>query len=1118
MVNLDLQMDQDSALEAARKVAQEYNLGPQGYKQAASFEVNDAVQYYVELEVGGSEAFQKLIKDGLYSPYTWNVRHFKEGEVNESEIRFSPSGQSYGISEWLSEDAPGASLTQDEALKIAKTKANYFENINLREYELIDKSQKVRPSGRIDHTFVYERPTIRIGEGRYRLSLEISGDKLTELVHYIKIPEEFFLKYKEMRSANETIAEIANYVMYFLYVLVGGCFGLFYLLRKRLVIWKAPLFCGLFVASLQALSSINAWPVDWMYYDTAISTQVYILEKIVGLTKSFLFDLFLLTISFMAAESLTRKAFPNQIQFWRLHSAGVANSREVLGRTVGGYLLVGLDLSFLIGLYFFSTKVLGWWTPSGVLFEPDILATYIPWLSPIADSLKAGFWEESLCRAVPIAGAALIGQKLGKRRLFIIGALVFQAILFGALHTNYAGQPSYARLVELIIPSVVYGLIYLRFGLLPCIILHFVYDAVLMSLPLFVSSAQSVLIDKIFVVVLVLAPIGIIFLRRLQKGEWSKLETQNSFNSDWQPSSKNETSAEIGEVKNPKIITPKTFRWFLCAGILGLVVWFYTADLRQTPFPLQINRTKAEILAQKALNDRGVSLDESWLILSTVKVIGKESKKFIKEVGGKNVYNKLMGTYLHPPLWKVRFAKFEGDITERAEEYNVYVLNDTNIVSIYHKLPENRSGAFLNSDQAKKIAYDTLKSKYNLSKNHVKEIGAESDELPSRKDWTFIFSDIVHYQLKTGEARININIAGDEVVTTFRYIHLPEDWKRKYQNKESLKKNIDNFGYNFLLFLVIAASATAVIIWSRKNYSAKAFFYGFAILFVICLLRLVNEFPGEMAEFSTIEPLTNQYVSEITSSLFALILAPLIFGLLFGLTQAKKDSQSSISGVKASLIGVSLGTIFVSVNSLLKYLMPSDDLSWIDYSAADSYFPVLQASLEPLESFIIKTISFILLFLSIDRLTKGWTVRRILISSATIVFSLAYVAVLRQDISLWLLQGIFSGIILLLFYIFVFRNDISIIPITSAAISILALIQVGAERAYSGAVPGALITIVIIGSSSFYLLKKMSNSSDGNNCRETETIFKKHNLLKSFSELDDNKNQIFRDSVRLEHE
>ena len=82
IVNLDLKMDRESALKSAQAVAEKYNLGPEGYKQTASFAVDGDLQYYVELDAGGSEAFQKLIKGGLYSPYIWIVRHFKEGQVN----------------------------------------------------------------------------------------------------------------------------------------------------------------------------------------------------------------------------------------------------------------------------------------------------------------------------------------------------------------------------------------------------------------------------------------------------------------------------------------------------------------------------------------------------------------------------------------------------------------------------------------------------------------------------------------------------------------------------------------------------------------------------------------------------------------------------------------------------------------------------------------------------------------------------------------------------------------------------------------------------------------------------------------------------------------------------
>jgi membrane protease YdiL (CAAX protease family) len=120
-----------------------------------------------------------------------------------------------------------------------------------------------------------------------------------------------------------------------------------------------------------------------------------------------------------------------------------------------------------------------------------MFANYLPSLSALAQALQAGFWEECLFRAIPLATAAIIGERLGKRRAFIAAAMILQALVFAAGHAGYANQPAYARVVELIIPSFAFGTLYLLFGLLPGIVLHFAYDTVWMALPLFVSSRRS---------------------------------------------------------------------------------------------------------------------------------------------------------------------------------------------------------------------------------------------------------------------------------------------------------------------------------------------------------------------------------------------------------------------------------------------------------------------------------------------------------------------------------------------------------------------------------------------------------------------------------------------------
>jgi hypothetical protein len=523
IVQLDLRMDREAALAAARETVARQGLGPRDSRQAASFTSDTVAQTFVELEGGGKDAFAQMLRDGLYAAYTWRVRFFNEGQKHETLVRFRPDGRAYGFIEQVEETAPGAALSADEARPIAERTATQSWLVDLSPFALVEESRERRASGRVDHTFTYERSAPTLNEGRYRLRLVVTGDRLTEVSHFIKIPEAFSRRYEEMRSANEAIGAAGSVAMFVLYVGGGIGIGLFWLLRHRWVIVRPAVQWGMAVALLQLLAAVNAWPLQWMTYDTALPLTSYISQQVAIYIASFVGFATLFSLSFMAAESLTRRAFGSHPQLWKVWSRDAAASRSVLGRTVAGYLFVPMFFAYDVLLYFFATRWFGWWTPSEALIHPDILATYLPWLSAIAASFQAGFWEEALFRAVPIAGAALIGDRFGRRRLFIIIAFVIQTIIFGAGHAAYPTQPSYARPVELILPSLAFGLMYLRFGLLPAVVLHYAFDVVWMALPLFVSSASDIWVDRTMVIVLTLVPLWVVLGPRLRAGRWLEL-------------------------------------------------------------------------------------------------------------------------------------------------------------------------------------------------------------------------------------------------------------------------------------------------------------------------------------------------------------------------------------------------------------------------------------------------------------------------------------------------------------------------------------------------------------------------------------------------------------------
>src|SRR5438132_714888 len=611
LVSIELKMDRADALRSARTIAQRNAWPPEGFDQAADFGGSQEVQNFVELEGGGKQELGRILREKIFALYTWRVRHFKQGDAHETLIRFTPDGTPYGFSVKLPEEERGETRPEGEAQQIAETAAQRDWGIDFGRYRLVESSKDLKPGGRTDHTFVYERQDESLREGHYRLRLVVGGDKLTELTHFVQIPEAFTRRYEEMRASNDAIGAFSQIVTFGLYIL-GFCgVGLFFMIRHRWVLWRQPLLWGLFIAFLLGLQQLNSWPLLWMGYETALTASGFAIRQSLRAAATFVLFSMLLTVSFMAAETLSRRAFPHHIQFWKVWSRPVSASKIIVGETFAGYLLVTLFFAYEIVLYFFAQEKLGWWTPSDTLLNPDMFATYVPSLAAVAQAAQAGFWEESLFRAAPLASAALIGDKFGKRRTFIGGAMILQALVFASGHAGYANQPAYARVVELIIPSFVFGALYLAFGLLPGIVLHFTYDTVWMSLPLFVSSTARAHLEQVIVALAVLVPLWVVLANRIRVGSWAEVPHE-VFNGAWKPREIPEAPPEITAVPVRTFISPAALRALPVIGLAGFVLWIAASPFHAEVPSIQITRHEREQKPRQALTERGIARGQYW--------------------------------------------------------------------------------------------------------------------------------------------------------------------------------------------------------------------------------------------------------------------------------------------------------------------------------------------------------------------------------------------------------------------------------------------------------------------------------------------------------------------------
>jgi hypothetical protein len=1062
IVALDISMNRSQALAGAQAIMARDGLGPAGYRQAASFAGDDRAQTFVELEGGGKDVFTRMLRDGLYSAYTWRVRQFKEGETNETTIRFTPDGRPYGFVEQLKEDTPGAALPAGAARQIAEREAAARWNVDFGPFAAVEQGQERRIGGRVDHTFTYERPSPALNEGRYRVRLVVSGDRLTEVTHFIQIPEAFSRRYAQMRSANEAIGIGAVVALALLYVIGGIGIGLFLMLRRGWVLWRHAAFWGAAVGFLQVLAAINEFPLQWMNYDTALPRATFIAQQAATLAATAIGGSVFFALSFMAAETLTRRAFGDHPQLWRVWSKAPGHSTAILGRTAGGYLLVPLFFAYEVVLYLVTTRTLGWWSPSEALLHPDVLATYAPWLSAIANSFQAGFWEESLFRAVPLAGAALIGDRFGKRTPFLILGFVVQAIVFGAGHAPYPNQPSFARPVELFIPSIGFGLLYIYFGLLPGIILHFCFDVVWFALPIFLASAPGVWVQRVMVVAMTLVPLAIVIWRRVQAGRWTELAPADR-NAAWKPpvALADEPEAVVlpQQVLNrrPKVV-------WLALGSAALIGCVTMAVLFDRGPRLPVRREQAGEIARRALEARGVTLDRRWRIMPVPEDGQQAPHEFVSETAGEARRLELLGSYLPEPHWRVRLATFEGDVADRAEEWLVYVSAGGEVRNIRHNLPEGRAGAALADDEARQLAIKAVKERLGLdqARGQLREVSARPAKLKGRTDWAFVFADTTIPPLPQGEPRVAVDIAGGEVAAIGRFVYVPEEWERRARavaTRDTILRILIGFLFGTVL---VGAGIAAVIAWSGRRFAPRLFVAGAGMALAASAITAVNNWPTLLAQLPTVAPLPLAVAGVVAAGSVGLAISSTLVGLAIGALPRRLSQSSILPREDVTHLGIALGVVGAAVAAAAAWLKTPAWATAPDVAAAGTLIPLMQVAFSPLAGLFMRTAVLTTMLTGIDQMTSGWTRRRALGVAALVVIGLLDAGIpAGTNYGGWLAAGALSASALTVAYVTLMRFDLTIVPMTLGTLLAAGALMRGVQQTFPGALIGSIAAAVL---------------------------------------------------------
>jgi hypothetical protein len=973
ITSLEITMDRDQALQSAAALADEYSLRPavadDGVRQAVDFESADDVQVFVELDHGLQTWFKMLQRAELpsFSPYYWIIRHFREGDIAETEIFFNPLGDALGFSQKLPESEPGAALSEEDARAVAVALVTSDQgrtrwSVDLERYTEVEHLAEDRTGGRRDHSFTFELKdeaiTVPLGDGKHRLSLHVAGDQVCGLRRFIHVPEAFSRGYAEMRSANESIAYAATIAFYVLYFFLGILVGGFVLLRQRRLLPRPAAYCGVTMGVLGVLETLNESPLSWMQYDTAKPVTVHHAELAVSVMSGLLFKSLLSTMLFAAAEGLDRAAFGDHKQMFRVTDRSAAASTPVATEVALGYLCVPAFFAYAVTFYRTALHS-GWWLPSSSLSDPNVVAMYFPWYQPLAEAFSAGILEEAMFRVIPIAGSTLLYRRFVAQGTpeeksvaepswwwFVLTQTV-QAVIFGAAHANYPAQPAYARLVELIVPSLAFAFLYLRYGIVAGMTLHWLYDVVWMGLPIFTTQ---LFVAQGLVVLISAAPAMYVLHARIKEGRWLALSPK-LLNVAWVPPKdgvQSDTAARVAG--GPANIDGSVWRALPFAALLFVGVWCNQTNLGRCKHAPVLTLTRDEAVAAAIAEvaqlhpdfvgynaSTGDKIPGGWRVMTAVLGTQAVEDMFVFEtdpnhvqcgplyspfddsggdssIGGESVYTQQMNAgFLVPPHWSVRIARFDCDcdldVSDRAEELAVGVANDNSIVWVQHEVPEHFAGNNLTEPEAQAIALELAGSAIS---GPLKVISSGPVKRIARLDWSVTFTHgpkLIHpgfdsdtpaeaettQEAVEGESRIEVRLVDGKLAGWSKFIHVPEVWNR-HERSDKTAVQVILRGFSILYTLVsMLTGLLALAVWGAGwagVYQSGVFWRTLGILMALHACATFNQFESVQHQFPTSQPWMSTAAQTVAQQMFQAFSRSLLAAFQFSLAITLKPQRT----------------------------------------------------------------------------------------------------------------------------------------------------------------------------------------------------------------------------------
>lgn len=471
---LNLAIDRKEAFSRAELYLRSVGVDPRAFVRTAVFESDEWADRYLQKTIGPL-AEDSFLRQHRYELFSWNIRFFKPLQKEEYYVAVSPStGKITGFDHLIDDIAEIPSIAKDAARRKAEEFLVRTFALNVQEYDFHEEKVK-RFEKRTDYVFSWEKKGVYIPWGREEggakllVGVRVSGDQISAFSdHSFEIPEKF-RRYCQKELAQGGSLNTLNTIL--LIVLTGVSSFLLFRMRQHPAMRSCMrwyMAVAFFLIFVRALSLANGVPEMLNAYPTSIGfvsfSTTYIFNSLIVLA----FFALMCVMPALAGESLRRECFPGKpaLSFGH-YLLSSFYTRLVAGDIVFGYTIFCITLGLQAVLLHLGQNYAGVWKEWDRVAQ--FSSAYIPFVSIFAVSINASFSEEITYRLFGITACT----RYFKKPLL---AVVLTSVAWGLGHSMYPIFPIWYRVVEVSTIGVMYGIIFLRFGIIPLIIAHYLVN------------------------------------------------------------------------------------------------------------------------------------------------------------------------------------------------------------------------------------------------------------------------------------------------------------------------------------------------------------------------------------------------------------------------------------------------------------------------------------------------------------------------------------------------------------------------------------------------------------------------------------------------------------------